>query len=690
MNPYADRKTLRRLESAWTRLEILANRLWTADFNPFYHLGTLAIYLLIVITITGLYLTVLYRPGAEVAYASVERISSGWFGSLMRTVHRYASDAFLLVVVLHALKTFLSDRFWGSRWLAWLSGWGMVLTAWFLGTMGYWLVWDERAQWLTEHLIRSARGPVALTFLNADIASSTFVAFVIVLFVHIFLPLALLGLIIVHNLRLARPRIWSPRWVAVLSTIALIAVSVIVPAVSAAPADLGRLLVDVELDGWYLGFMPVLDRLGALPAWGSAFALFGVAMAMPWLARGQDAGPATIQDANCSGCALCAVECPYRAIEMHYRSDDHARFRSIAVINADLCTGCGLCVGTCATLGVELDGLPTDLVYANGLIPAVRAELDAGTAPVVVFTCHRQSALGGLDRIGEALSTGFPGGAVDQAPPVRTGERAGRRVVTLEVACLGMVDVDWVKEMYNLGVKDVVLLGCPFDDCIYREGPVWSSLRLSRRKSLVRPNLHWLETAPGNRTPLDNLLDRLAATNERTKPDLPHPKERQRRMPKFSWGAGLVLFFTALFGLSALPVVFPASVAGAAEAELRIVVEHKGVAITALGPGVELPEGAVVDPAQLGAGGNFPVEVEVYLDGERVLAETFKARGLRQDGGIAGFVPVPVAPGEYQLEIRIRDDGETWRTVFSGAVVFEEARVETFVYDQQLDEFTPR
>jgi hypothetical protein len=40
--------------------------------------------------------------------------------------------------------------FWGQRWLAWTSGWIMLAMVWLTGTMGYWLIWDQRAQWMTE------------------------------------------------------------------------------------------------------------------------------------------------------------------------------------------------------------------------------------------------------------------------------------------------------------------------------------------------------------------------------------------------------------------------------------------------------------------------------------------------------------------------------------------------------------
>src|SRR3990172_12823653 len=103
-NLYAKRTFLRRLEKLWTSLEGIVNRFTKSDFNPFYHLGTLTIFMLIVLIATGTYLTVLYRPGLDVAYATVDKIDSNWFGSLMRSIHRYASDGMIVLIVLHLLK----------------------------------------------------------------------------------------------------------------------------------------------------------------------------------------------------------------------------------------------------------------------------------------------------------------------------------------------------------------------------------------------------------------------------------------------------------------------------------------------------------------------------------------------------------------------------------------------------------
>lgn len=694
---YAKRPYLRKLEYVWSRIESLVNRLTTPEFNPLYHLGTLSIYLLIIITITGIYLTIIYRPGAEVAYATVESISNHWFGSLMRSIHRYASDGLLLLVIIHALKTLLSDRFWGARWLAWVSGWLLLAASWFIGTTGYWLVWDLKAQWLTEYLINYIGGAVAITFLAADISSSTFVVFVIVLFVHIFLPLSLLVLTIIHILRLTRARIWSPRWALYLSTLALIVLSIWAPVTSAEPANLSRFIPSVDLDAWYLGFLPVIDRYGNLPFWVATLIVFGAFTILPWVSKGKQDGPAVIADPHCTGCALCATECPYRAIEMDYRQDDVSRFKSIAVINSNLCTGCGLCVGTCATMGVELDKISTADVYDLGILAALKSEVTNGEQPVVIFTCQRQAALKTLPAAvgGQQMELTTESKLPDQAmqSPVFLGtfesskSSQNMNTITCVLPCTGMVDVDWVKELFAVGARDIILVNCPYDDCNYREGPQWLSSRLNRRKANIKPNLHWLEAAPGDQKTLAKLLDQLPIEDEKPSPKLPVFSHRQKRFPNLSISGIVLLLFTFIFSL-ALPADFTSGSSLVGQSQLRIAVEHSGNVSNQLDTsGVTLPEGASADAAQILGGRKFPVGIQVGLNGKMALEQSFEPRGLRNVGEISGVELLNLPPGEYLIQISLSDDDNGWRILFSDNIFIGAGTIYTFLYDQQSDTF---
>ena len=53
------------------------------------------------------------------------------------------------------------------------------------GVTGYWLIWDERAQWMTEYMMQFLAGTSGLTYVAPDLASRTFSNFVIILFLLI-------------------------------------------------------------------------------------------------------------------------------------------------------------------------------------------------------------------------------------------------------------------------------------------------------------------------------------------------------------------------------------------------------------------------------------------------------------------------------------------------------------------------
>ncbi len=301
---YARRRILRTLEKGWSGWERFINRLTTAGpkfapYNPFYHLGTLTIFLLIILTVTGIYLVVFYRPGSDRAYLSVAAMSENGLSLLMRSVHRYTSDAIIIVVFLHALKMLISDRFWGNRWFAWISGWAMLVTIWIMGLMGYWLVWDQSAQWLTEYFVAFAGGPFAHSILGGtNLASATYALFVIVLFLHVFIPPVILVGVLIHVLRLARSRYWSPRWLMIGSIIVLVLLSLWRPAPLTAPADLSQLVSTINLDWLYMGFLPLANLLGAPLFWGLSLVALIIVAALPWLWRGQNEGPSIVIDAK--------------------------------------------------------------------------------------------------------------------------------------------------------------------------------------------------------------------------------------------------------------------------------------------------------------------------------------------------------------------------------------------------------
>lgn len=718
---YQDRRLLRGIEGLWVRGERLLGRLTASPLNPLYHLGTLSIFLVLVLTVTGIYLTIFYRPGADRAYLTIATIDASWLGSLMRTVHRYAADALIITILLHALKMVLSDRFWGSRWLSWVSGWVMLALIWSIGVMGYWLVWDRRSQWLTEYGVGLIKGPVALTFASAESQQQASAFFVIVLFLHVFLSVAIALGLLFHLMRLSRPRLWAPRWIMIEAGMALAILAIWRPASSAPPADPSRLVGTITLDGWYLGFLPLAERWGGALFWGAAGLLFVALLALPWLARGRSRGPAVVIEESCTGCGICVQECPYGAIDLRPLPAG-GRYPALAVVNPNLCTGCGLCVGACATDGIDLPGVPAAIVreHLKRAIGDARAER---RTPVVVFACQGHVALGTLpvrpaegagrgslaphDQQGRRLVSAGGGSspsagaiplvdAAAQQSQVTPGFWSGSDtddplpVLTCALPCIGMVQPEMIRDSLSAGAQSVVIVTGPDHDCGFREGPQWLVDRLDRRKSLLSQGVYVLAAATGDQAPLDGLLARLAQ-------DRTHPADAPRQGEVRGWRlgasiAGGMAALTVALGLALaldLPATGTPSEGGVLRVGLAHTPERKG-AQGALSDAARanLPPG--VSPEQIVGGERFPVRIRLEIDGATVADREYRPAGLRAEGAAYALEAWPLAPGVHQVRLWMMDDGASWREAFTGPIDVESGRVYTLMYDPARAAFVAR
>jgi len=167
------------------------------SFTPWRHLGALGFYLFWIVAASGIYVYAFFDTSVTGAHASLERLAreQWWLGGVMRSLHRYASDAFVLVALAHLVREALAGHFRGFRWFSWASG---VLLLWFLygsGVIGYWLVWDGLAQFSATataewfDALGLGAGPMVRNFLApADVTDRLFSLLV---FLHIGIPLAM-------------------------------------------------------------------------------------------------------------------------------------------------------------------------------------------------------------------------------------------------------------------------------------------------------------------------------------------------------------------------------------------------------------------------------------------------------------------------------------------------------------------
>jgi len=114
-------------------------------------LGGLAFTSLLVLTVTGLLLLFYYSPAPQTAHASIQFLeASVWGGAYLRSLHRLASHALLVLVALHTLRVILTGAFLHPKRMNWLVGCSLLLLSVFAAYTGYLLPMDQLAYWATQ------------------------------------------------------------------------------------------------------------------------------------------------------------------------------------------------------------------------------------------------------------------------------------------------------------------------------------------------------------------------------------------------------------------------------------------------------------------------------------------------------------------------------------------------------------
>ena len=178
------------------------------NFNFWYIFGSLAMLVLVLQIVTGIFLTMNYKPDAALAFASVEYIMrdvpGGW---IIRYMHSTGASAFFIVVYLHMFRGLLYGSYRKPRELVWLFGCGIFLCLMAEAFMGYLLPWGQMSYWGAQVIVNLF---AAVPFIGPDLALLIRGDFVVgdatlnrfFSFHVIAVPLVLLGLVAAHIIAL--------------------------------------------------------------------------------------------------------------------------------------------------------------------------------------------------------------------------------------------------------------------------------------------------------------------------------------------------------------------------------------------------------------------------------------------------------------------------------------------------------
>ena len=178
------------------------------NFNFWYFFGSLALLVLVLQIVTGVFLTMHYKPDAAMAFASVEYImrdvSGGWF---IRYMHSTGASAFFIVVYLHMFRGLIYGSYKAPRELIWIFGMIIYVALMAEAFMGYLLPWGQMSYWGAQVIVNlfgaiPGFGPDLAVWIRGDyvIGDSTlnrFFAFHVVA-----VPIVLLGLVVAHIIAL--------------------------------------------------------------------------------------------------------------------------------------------------------------------------------------------------------------------------------------------------------------------------------------------------------------------------------------------------------------------------------------------------------------------------------------------------------------------------------------------------------
>lgn len=178
------------------------------NFNFWYFFGSLALLVLVIQIVSGIFLVMNYKPDAEYAFTSVEyimrEVPGGWF---IRYMHSTGASMFFVVVYLHMVRGLLYGSYRKPRELVWIFGVAIFLCLMAEAFLGYLLPWGQMSYWGAQVIVNLFAaipfiGPELAIWIRGDyvVSDATLNRFFALHVIAI--PLVLIGLVVAHILAL--------------------------------------------------------------------------------------------------------------------------------------------------------------------------------------------------------------------------------------------------------------------------------------------------------------------------------------------------------------------------------------------------------------------------------------------------------------------------------------------------------
>jgi len=535
----------------------------------------------------------------------------------------------------------------------------MAVFVWIIGVTGYWMVPDVRFQTLNQTLIElfgGFTGGVSLLtrYVVTETAGTGWLFILLMFAIHILLS-TLIGVFLwLHLKRMSRAKWMPPRYWTIVSIVLLIIAAVLIPLGMLPKANPLQLPGEITIDFWYLFYLPAALNMAPVLFWSLVWLALVLVAAIPWLLRRKPLEPIKVSAERCTGCTLCAEDCPYKAISMVER-DDGKRHKYIAVVDPKMCVSCGVCIGSCPTNALTLGDVPIEPLWQE----TVALASAGGEKPTrVVFTCERHAAHGARPFL--------------QAQAAAHGEDAALEVEGMQtrivpLTCISMAHPNLASEALKAGASEVQFIGCPPEDCANREGNLWEQLRLTRERL---PKLKRADAdAPivTDWVPPNDFTRALHAESHQSA-----ATAYDYRFTSSGWRSyvpALILLLVVLafmIWLADMPYTpFPAQ-----PGIVEIALSHRS------GFPIATEDAPTVDASAVDLSSSQPTRLVLAVDDEILLDETYPSKGGKQPVSHA-FEQIQLSPGEHHLRLDMYDksDPAQAQTVFDNTMTLAAGQI---------------